>query len=172
MKIFVYDFIDEKGKKHFKTVDISEEEANEWVQRDYERRLSENVTISKRTPQEIQDDIDKEYINCDRREHYHKTTKLIKNFANEETSLIDLIPDETYNPYYNYIKTIEIKEIRKKIKNKLSKLTKKQKKRLLLRYVKNMTLKEIAVIENKDISSISESINTALKKINSPKRKK
>ena len=51
------------------------------------------------------------------------------------------------------------------INKALSILTEKQRRRVLMRYVDELTLQEIADIEGCDISTINESIEGAIKKI-------
>ena len=57
MKIYIYDYTDQYGKPHYNAIEISEEDANDWINIDYERRLSEALpgqVVEKRTAQQIQ----------------------------------------------------------------------------------------------------------------------
>ena len=61
VKLFVYDCLDDSGKPRFQSIVLDDEDAERWVQVELER-IGEF-----RTTQQIQDDIDREFINSDRR---------------------------------------------------------------------------------------------------------
>lgn len=58
-----------------------------------------------------------------------------------------------------------IRELREKNDEALAILTEKQRRRILMRYVDEMTLEEIAKAEKCDISTIKELIASGIKKI-------
>lgn len=169
MKIYIYEYTDTYGKQHYQIVEITEEEATNLIHIDYERRLLKaNVgdIIEKRTVQQIQDEIDREFINRDRNEYNHRINKQI-SLDNEgnEIDTMDLICLDDNTPLNNYEKELTIKEQQEKIKKALGILTEKQKRRVIMRYVDEMTLQEIAEVENCDYTSVKESIESAIKKI-------
>ena len=93
MKIYIYDHLDASGKPKFQAIELDEASAEEWVQIEFER------TGEMRTAQEIQDDIDREFINSDRREYSHRERhQLIRNEDGMETDIIDTIADKSLSP--------------------------------------------------------------------------
>ena len=169
MKIYIYDYTDNYGKPHYQKIEISDEDANDWINIDYERRLSEaepGQVVEKRTAQQIQDEIDKDFINSDRRNHAHKGfyNTFTDDEGNEE-SIIETYEDEGLTPMEAYEEELRVRELQEKIKNALAILTETQRRRVLMRFVEDLTLEEIAKRENCDISSVKESIDGAIKKI-------
>lgn len=68
MKLFIYNGLKNNGKQAFQKLEITEEDANRWVQIDLEKRRQENGDdVAPRTPQEIVDEICKEAYDSDRR---------------------------------------------------------------------------------------------------------
>ena len=169
MKIFIYDYTDEFDKRHYQVVEISDDDANDWINIDYERRLAEakpGEVISRRKPQEIQNEIDNEFIKSDRRNMSHKTHfPTVHDEEGNEVSILEFMEDESPSSQKQYEEEARLEELREKINKALAILTEKQRRRVLMRYVDEMTLQEIADIEGCDISTINESIEGAIKKI-------
>ncbi len=169
MKIYVYDYTDKYGKQHYRVCEISDEDAEKWVNNDYERRLanaSDKKSVEKRTVQQIQDEVDRDYINSDRRAIAHEI-RFPTVFDDEENELnaIERIVDNGNTPMEQYERGIETQELKQRIQKALEMLTEKQRRRVIMRYVEKKTLQEIAEIENCDITTIRESIDAAIKKI-------
>lgn len=169
MKIYIYDYTDQYGKPHYNAIEISEEDANDWINIDYERRLSEALpgqVVEKRTAQQIQDEIDKEFLNSDRREVYHKALfDTVSDDEGNEISVIDTIADSSNSPLEQLEEDLANDELKEKINKALSLLTETQRRRVLMRFVDGLTFQEIAKVEKCDYTSVKESIESALKKI-------
>lgn len=131
MKIYVYDYTDLYGKPHYNVIKISDDDANYWINIDYERRLIEakpGQVVERRTAQQIQDEIDKEFLNSDRREVYHKS--LFNTVSDEEGNEISIIETIAYSSN-SPLEQLEKEELRKKVDKALSILTEKQRRRVL-----------------------------------------
>lgn len=170
MIIYVYSYTDEFDIKHYQKIEISDEDANEWINIDYERRLSEALpgqVVEKRTAQQIQDEIDRDFANSDRRNMYHKSEyQTFKDKEGKEINIAEVSKDEkSLTPMEQYEEDLRKREQREKIDRALALLTEKQKRRVLMRFVDEMTLEEIAKEEKCDISTVAESIEGAIKKI-------
>ena len=170
MIIYVYSYTDEFDIKHYQKFEISDAEANDWINVDYERRLAEALpgqVVEKRTAQQIQDEIDRELVNSDRRNMYHKSQ--YQTFEDEdgvELNIAEQSKDEKgLTPMEQYEEDLRKQELNEKVNRALSILTEKQRRRVLMRFVDEMTYEEIARLEKCDISSIVESIEGAIKKI-------
>ena len=93
VKLFVYDRLDDSGKPRFQSIVLDDEDAERWVQVELER------TGEFKTAQQIQDDIDREFINSDRREFSHRAK--YRTFCNEdgvEVDIVETIPSEDASP--------------------------------------------------------------------------
>ena len=170
MIIYVYSYTDKYDNKHYQKIEISEEEANDWINVDYERRLAEALpgqVVEKRTAQQIQDEIDRDFVNSDRRYIYHKSEyQTFKDEDGAEINIAEASKDEDgLTPMEQYEEDMRKKELKEKVDKALELLTEKQRRRVLMRFVDNMTLGEIAILEKCDISSVDESIDGAIKKI-------
>ena len=170
MKIYIYDYTDNYGKPHYQKIEISDEDANDWINIDYERRLSEaepGQVVEKRTAQQIQDEIDRELVNSDRRNMYHKSEyQTFEDEDGEELNIAEQSKDEEgLTPMEQYEEDLRKQELKEKVDKALALLTEKQRRRVLMRFVDEMTLEEIAKAENCDISTVFESIEGAIKKI-------
>lgn len=170
MIIYVYSYTDKYDNKHYQKIEISEEEANDWINVDYERRLAEALpgqVVEKRTAQQIQNEIDRELVNSDRRNIYHKSE--YQTFKDEDGIEINIAEasrdEEGLTPMEQYEEDLRKQELKEKVDKALALLTEKQRRRVLMRFVDEMTLEEIAKAENCDISTIAESIEGAIKKI-------
>ena len=113
MKLFIYSHLDDNGKPRYQKLEISDSEAEEWVQIDFEERKKKNPDAVIRTAQEIQDSIDREFINSDRTEFRHKA--IYQTFIDEdgvEEDIAATIPDTSWTPeqyaiYADYIRIIK-----------------------------------------------------------------
>lgn len=180
MIIYVYSYTDKYDNKHYQKIEISEEEANDWINVDYERRLAEALpgqVVEKRTAQQIQDEIDRDFVNSDRRYIYHKSEyQTFKDEDGAEINIAEASKDEDgLTPMEQYEEDVRKKELKEKVDKALELLTEKQRRRVIMRFVNKMTLEEIAILEKSDISSIAESIDGAIKKVkkilnNTPKK--
>lgn len=169
MKIYIYEYTDKYGKQHYQVCEISDEETEKWIHSDYERRVAEasdKKSVKKRTAQQIQDEIDKDFINNDRRAIAHET-RFPTVFDNEdnEQNAIERIVGSCNTPMEQYEEEMETKELKWYIQKAFRLLTEKQRRRIQMRFVENKTLQEIAKIEKCDITTIKESIDAASKKI-------
>ena len=99
---------------------------------------------------------------------YHGFTDRCMRMIDEEgneVSILEFMEDESPSSQEQYEEEKRLEELREKINKALAILTEKQRRRVLMRYVDEMTLQEIADIEGCDISTINESIEGAIKKI-------
>ncbi len=170
MIIYVYSYTDEFDIIHYQKFEISDEEANDWINVDYERRLAEALpgqVVERRTIQQIQDEIDRELVNSDRRNMYHKSEyQTFKDEDGEELNIAEQSKDEEgLTPMEQYEEDLRKQELKEKVDRALSILTETQKRRVIMRFVKEMTFEEIAKVEHCDVSTVFESIEGAIKKI-------
>ena len=169
MKIYIYDCLNKYGKPLFKSLEISEEEAKKWEEEDYRSRLEKaekGINIERRSAQSIQDEIDREYINSDRKEYRHRVkNSTIVDEEGNEIDIIEIIVDHRLNHSKQYEVIEEHKEVEKNINRALNLLSEIQRRRIVMRYVENKKLREIAEIEGCDITSVRESINSGIIKI-------
>lgn len=112
MKLFIYSHLGKDGKPQYQKIEISDSEADEWVQVDFEKRRKADPTAVKRTAQEIQDSIDREFLNSDRREFSHRAKhNTVKNDEGREIEIVETIADKAWTPeqqaiYADYIRII------------------------------------------------------------------
>ena len=117
MKLFIYSHLGKDGKPQYQKIEISDSEAEEWVQVDFEKRRKADPTAVKRTAQEIQDSIDREFLNSDRREYSHRARP--KNKFEEEGNELDFfetVADPSPSPEENTIREKELEELLEKIR--------------------------------------------------------
>lgn len=165
MIIYVFDHMINYHRAKYYSVDIDQESADEWVNIDFEERLKKAKSgdvVEKRTPQEIQNELNKQFINAERREMYEKSKySIIPLDEGDDGTILDTIaspdptPQEAYENELEYDEIIRLFDI----------LTEKQKRRFIMRVIEEMTLEAIADKEHCDISTIKESIDSAIKKI-------
>ena len=99
MKLFVYDHLDEGGRPVHLAIELDDAEAEEWVHIDLERRQETDPNAEARTPQEIQDDFDKEMYNSDRKEFKHRTKfPELEDDEGNKIDVIDTIADSSWTP--------------------------------------------------------------------------
>ena len=170
MIIYVYSYTDKFDIRHYQKFEISDEEANDWINVDYERRLAEALpgqVVERRTIQQIQDEIDREFVNSDRRNMYHKSE--YQTFEDEDGEELNIAvqskDEEGLTPMEQYEEDLRKKELKEKVDRALSILTETQKRRVIMRFVNEMTFEEIAKVEHCDVSTVFESIEGAIKKI-------
>ena len=95
MKLFIYSHLDKNGKSRYQKLEISDSEAEEWVQIDFERRKKNDPDAVIRTAQEIQNSIDREFVNSDRREYAHRAyLNAMRNENGTETDYIETLSSE------------------------------------------------------------------------------
>ena len=93
MKIYLFDHLDEFGKARYQAIEIDDQEAEKWVQIEYER------TGIMRTAQQIQDDIDREFINSCRKEYYQRGRySKLDDSDPDSPSIVDTVPDSSWTP--------------------------------------------------------------------------
>ena len=93
VKLFVYDRLDAAGKPRYQRIILDDEDAENWVNVELER------TGEYRTAQQIQDDIDRELINSDRREYCHRATyQTFKDEDGVEVDIVETIPSVDPSP--------------------------------------------------------------------------
>lgn len=99
VKLFVYDHLDEGGRPVHLAIELDEAEAEEWVHIDLEKRQEVDPNAVARTPQEIQDDFDKEMYNSDRKEFKHRTKfPELEDDEGNKIDVIDTIADSSWTP--------------------------------------------------------------------------
>ena len=165
MIIYIYDYLDSYGKPKFIKLELDQESADEWVNVDFERRCLEarqGEEVFKRTPQEIQDEIDREFINKDRKEYRHRAkynTK--KDDEGNEIDIIDTLPSDYLTPEEAYIESLN-----NDLENEfLYSLSEKQRTRFLL-HKQGYSYRKIAELEGgKNHAAIRESILQVEKKL-------
>lgn len=163
MKIYIYNGLDKSGKKKHQVIEISEAEADQWVQVDYERRQAESdVPVSPRTAQEIMEEASREYINSDRKAF--NNTRLFDVRSNEEGEAyneMDSLVSADLSPEQEFILEETHKEIEKG-------LTEIQLRRYKL-YREGVSIRQIALDEGINYKTVYESIHVVkkfLKKFN------
>lgn len=169
--IYCYNYLDQFGKPQYQKIEISEEDEKNWSIADYERRVSEgtneeNKIIKPRTLQEFMDEINVESYNQDRRHRYHKD--ILPSYVDEDgnkINKIDTIPSSELTSEERMIEEEKQRGLQEKLKKALSLLSPIQRRRIIKRYISQMTLKEIAVEEGVHFSVVYESIQTGIKKI-------
>ena len=172
MKLYLYNGLDGNGKATYQAIEISNSEADAWVQVDFEKQRKEKGDkATPRTAQQIADEMNKNEYNSDRRYRYMlDPTQIIKAEDGyegaEEASRAELIADDTYNPEIQQLVDEEERESQERAEMWLSVLSRKQKKRLTEYVINRKTLTEIATAEGLHPSTIDESIKSAIKKIN------
>ena len=105
-------------------------------------------------------DVFNEYELLDTR-HMHEYDRHI-----EHSELLDsTLYKRSINDKYNLEEDVEDKIIREELLNAINELTETQKRRLNLYYFEGKTLKEISSIDNCSITSVKESIDSGIEKI-------
>lgn len=175
--IYSYNYLDRYGKPQYQKIEISEEDEQNWIISDYERRVSEasneeKELVKPRTLQEYMDKLNAEAYNQDRKHRYHEDMmQTIKDEDGNEISNIDNIASDEPTSEEKMIEEERQNEINKKVSKALSILSETQRRRVIKRFVDQMTLQEIADEEGVHFTVIDESIKAALKKIQKNFRK-
>ena len=100
-------------------IEISDDEAEQWVTYDFEKRLSEapdeeKSQICKRTPQEIADEFNRqeERFNKDEMRKHAKTVRTVKDKDGNSINSLDLTPDkDTLSPLEMFLKNEKSKQL-------------------------------------------------------------
>lgn len=174
MKLYLYNGLDGNGKATYQAIEISNSEADAWVQVDFEKQRKEKGDkATPRTAQQIADEMNKNEYNSDRRYRYMlDPTQIIKAEDGyegaEEVSRAELIADDTYNPE-KILKDKESQSEAEAILTELfSSITDIQKRRLIAHFIEHKTMQQIADEEGVDDNAINKSIQAVrriLKKI-------
>lgn len=115
VKLFVYDRLDATGKPRYQRIILDDEDAENWVNVELER------TGEYRTAQQIQDDIDREIINSDRREYSHRATyQTFKDEDGVEVDIVETIPSEDPSPLDRAIEEAEDRSFIMRLKEALN----------------------------------------------------
>ncbi len=157
------------GKYKYRYFEITEEEAQVWIEGDYQYRLkhapeSQRANIQRRTCQEIQDEENRKFRNDYDRHSEHLVYGLtIKDKDGNEVDFLDMVPDPSPTPDELYRIEEERQESQAKVDAFLNTLTETQRRRVLM-LEDGMSIAEIARAEGAAFNSIKESIESIKKK--------
>ena len=115
MRIYIYDHLDNSGRPKFQVIELDDASAERWVQVELER------TGEFKTAQQIQDDIDRELINSDRREYSHRAQyQTFKDEDGVEVEVVETIPSEDPSPLDRTIEEEENRSFIMRLKETLN----------------------------------------------------
>ena len=115
VKLFVYDRLDAAGKPRYQRIILDDEDAENWVNVELER------TGEYRSAQQIQDDIDRELINSDRREYSHRAGyQTFKDEDGVEVDIVETIPSVDPSPLDRVIEEEENRSFIVRLKETLN----------------------------------------------------
>lgn len=163
MKTLHYNGLDRNGRKQYLVINITEQEALQWIQFGIENSITilDDTWSMQKKVQKILDMYYAEEYNQDRKEFYHR---------NHSYSNIEDIQDEQIFSPLNLLVVEEESNIRaKEMEIFLQTLTSKQRIRLE-KYLKGMKIAEIAKEEGVHHSSVSETIQQVQEKISKKNR--
>jgi len=154
-------------------IEISDDEAEQWVTYDFEKRLSEapdeeKSQICKRTPQEIADEFNRqeERFNKDEMRKRAKTVRTVKDKDGNSINSLDLTPDkDTLSPLEMFLNNEKSKQLQDAKELLYSHLTSTQIRRFEMK-LSGMSLREIAEAEGVNFKSVNDSIEQVKVKIN------
>ena len=111
IKIYLYDRLDKYGQGVYYAVEITEEQAEQWVQVDFEKRsgnAKEAGTVQRRSPAEIVGEINDASFNNDRRAWRHAASvPPIEDGEGNTAEFLDTVPDTGVSPE-TYVKNREL----------------------------------------------------------------
>ncbi len=157
MKTLHYNGLDKKGRKQYLIINITEQEAVEWIQFGIENdmiRFDEEWSLQKKV-QKVLDKYYAEEYNHDRKEFYYQNPLYV--------NMEDIQDKQVHSPLDLLIVAEEKDRRNKEMETFLQTLTSKQRIRFE-KYLRGIKIEEIAKEEGVHHSSISESIQQVQKK--------
>ena len=171
VKIYMLEECRIDGHHKYITVELTDEEASEWIERDYQFRLSQvseemKGTIKRRTCQEIQNSFDNPIRASFVKFHRHCETGLrYTDDDGDEIDIIENIADPSPSPAELYEMEYERERSQARVDAFMATLTETQKRRLLLK-MEGMSERKIAEIEGCSHTSVEETFEAIKKKYN------